>query len=155
MGSVITAVRQLVVAGLAGTAEFTTPDPATNQRPDVRFGWKANWTAREKVWTGNAEFDHSSASMRAAKTFRDEQATFELVLLISGLSQTEEQVSERMDVLGGAVEDWCATHANWNGAIDGLAWIAIEGRGSQTALFNDKGVLLERIYPITYRARLT
>jgi hypothetical protein len=155
MGSLITAVRSLVVAGIAATPEFSTPDPETNQTPDVSFGWKANWQAREKVWTGNAEFEHSTASLRATKTFRDEQATFELVLLISGISQTEEQVSDRMDVIGGAVEDWCATHANWDSQITGLLWVAIEGRGSQTALFNDKGVLLERIYPITYRARLT
>lgn len=155
MGSLITAVRSLVVDGIGGTPEFNSPDPATNQTPDIRFGWRMDWKAREKVWTGNAEFEHSSASMRATKTYRDEQATFELTLLITGISQTEEQVSQRMDVLGGAVEDWCATHANWDGRVDGLVWVAIEGRGSQTALFTDKGLLLERVYPITYRGRVT
>lgn len=155
MGSLITAVRSLVVDGIAATTAFTTPDPTTHQKPDARFGWRADWKAREKVWTGNTEFTHSSASMRSGKTFRNEEATFELTLLIAGVGQTEEQVSQRMDVLGAAVEDWCAVHGNWDGQVVGLNWIAIEGHGSQTALFNDKGVLLERVYPITYRARLT
>lgn len=155
MGSILTSVRQLLVEGIADTAAFTTPDPTTNQTPDVRFGYKANWKAREKVFTGSAEFDHSTVALKAARTVRDEQATFELVLLVSGIGQTEEQVSDRMDVLGEAVEEWVAVHANWSGAIFGLKWITISGRGSQTCLFNDQGVLVERIYPITYNARLT
>jgi hypothetical protein len=155
MGSLITAVRSLVVAGIAATPEFSTPDPETNQTPDVSFGWKANWQARERVFTTNVEFDHQPASMRATKTYRDENAGFDLTILISGISQTEEQASERALTLGAAVEDWCATHANWDGQVTGLNWLQISGRGTLTAAFGDKGVLVELTYPIVYRARLT
>lgn len=155
MASLITSVRNLVIDGIKATEAFQVPNPETKQYADARFGWRADWKAREKVFTGAVVFNHESASMRAGKTFRNEDATFELVLLIAGLGQTEEQVSERMDALGLAVEDWCATHANWAGQITGLNWIQIEGAGSQNPAFNDKGVLLERIYPINYNARLT
>lgn len=153
--SLVTAVRTLVLNGIKATPAFTTPDPTTKQKPDVRFGWKNGWTAREKVFTGAVEFNHKSASMRPDKTFRKEDATFELILHLAGLGQTEEQVSVRMDTLGLAIEDWVATHANWNGQVTGLNWVQIQGRGSQTPAFNDKGVLLERVYPINYNARLT
>ena len=155
MATLVNAVRRLVTDEIARLPEFTTPDPVTAQMPEVRFGWKANWSAREKVFTSNVVFDHAPASMRATKTYRNEEAGFDLVLLVTGVSQTEEEVSDRLDVLGGAVEDWVPTHASWDGEVAGLIWLQIEGQGSQTAAFGGKGVLVERTYPFKYRARLT
>lgn len=155
MASIITAVRSLVLAGLRSTTAFNVPDPVTKQKPDVQFGWKNDWKAREKVFTSNARFTHAPASMRAVKTFRNEDGGFDLVILIAGIAQDAETVCDRALALGETVEDWCATHANWQGQIPGLNWLQISGEGSLAEAYGDKGVLAELTYPITYQARLT
>jgi hypothetical protein len=147
MGSILVDVRKLLIDNLANLPEFTDAE--------TTFGYKVGSKRREKVWTQNARFTHAPANMRATKTFRDEQATFELVILVEGIAKTVEETSSRAMELGHAAEDWLATHASWEGEVTGLVWLQVEGDGALTEAFNDNGSIAELIYPISYRARLT
>lgn len=147
MGTQIVAVRKLLIDNLSTLGEFATVE--------TTLGYKVGSKRRERCWTGNAKFTHTSASMRATKTFRDESGAFDLVILIEGIGLDAEATSARAVELGTEVEDWVATHANWDAALTGLNWVAIEGDGALVEAFNDKGSLAELTYPITYRARLT
>lgn len=154
MGSQIVAVRQLFVAGIAALPAITTEGP-TGQSVEVSFGYKVGSKRRERLWTQDARFNHKSASMRATKTFRDERGEFKAVLLVEGLGLSIEETSERALSVGTEVEDWCATHANWQGLVPGLNWLEIDGDGDLAEAFNDKGSVSQLTYQIRYQARLT
>lgn len=154
MGTLVVDTRALLVAGLSSLPDYIVAGP-TGQVPEVTFAYRVGSKKRERVWTQNARFHHEPASMRAAKTFRNETATFELVILIEGVGLDPETTSTRAVELGAAAEDWVAIHANWNGLVEGLNWLQIEGDGALTEAFNDKGSLAELVYPLAYRARLT
>lgn len=147
MGSLLVAVRTLLIDGLNDLPEFADVEAV--------FGYKVGSKRREKCWTQNALFTHQPASMRAAKTFRDEVGTFDLVILVEGIGQSVEWTSERAMDIGHAAEDWIATHASWESAIEGLNWLQVQGAGALAEAFNDKGSISELTYPLAYQARLT
>lgn len=147
MGSILVEVRSLVTSSLRDLPEFADVE--------TTFGYKVGSKRREKCWTQNADFTHAPASMRAVKTFRQEDGSFDLVIFVEGIAKSVEETSTRAMDLGHAFEDWIATHASWEGAVEGLVWLQVEGDGSLTEAFNDKGSLAELRYPIKYRARLT
>ena len=141
------AVRSLLIDGIAGL-------PAL-EGVEVTFGYRWNSKERERIWTQNVTFDQEPASMRAARTFRNETATFEAAVLIEGIGQPAEWTAGRAKDIGTEISDWVAVHANWNTAIDGLTAMTVAGGGSLTEAFNDKGTIAELVLPITYQARLT
>lgn len=147
MGTQIVAVRSLLVDGVSALP--------TLDGVEVNLGYRVNSKKRERVWTQNAKFDHQPASMRAVKTFRDENGSFEVVVLIEGIGKDAEWTAGRAVEIGLEIEEWVAVHANWQGAIDGLSAVKVQGAGSLTEAFNDKGTLAELVYTITYQARLT
>lgn len=148
MGSLLVDVRSLVIAGLSDLPEFAGVE--------TTFGYRVGSKRRERCWTQNSRFSHSPAGLRAVKTHRNESASFELVVLVEGVGMTVEEASTRAMLLGHAAEDWVATKSSWEGAIDGLKWVLVEGDGGVLLeAVNDKGSLAELTYPITYEARLT
>ena len=152
MGTQLVAVRAGLIAALADLQEFalyeTTYIPVKGSK------------ARARCFTDNARLIHSSASMRAAKTFRNEEGSFDLVLYTEGVGAAADPVtlSDALSEVGVAAEDFIATHANWNSdalGTSGLNWLAIEGDGGFAEGWTDKGLAVSLTYPITYRARLT
>ena len=145
--SLLVSVRSLVIDAVAAMPEFADAE--------VSFGYKVGSKKRVKCWTGNAAFNHAPAGMRAVKSNRDENATFNLIIVVEGIGMTPEDTAAQALTLGLAVEDWAATHANGQGTVTGLNWLQIEGDGTLLEAFNDLGCVVELTYPFAYRARLT
>jgi hypothetical protein len=152
MGTQLVAVRAGLIAGLANLPELsafeTTYIPMKGSK------------ARNRCFTDRGRIGLASASMRATKTFRKEDGTFDLVLFMEGVGAGADPVSLSTAIhdAGTAAEDFVATHANWNGDVlgtTGLAWLAMEGEGGFAEGWTDKGLAVSLTYPITYRARLT
>ncbi len=152
MGTQLVAVRAGLIAALAALPEFA--DYETTYIP--MKGSKA----RKRCFTDRARMNHSPASMRATKTFRNEEGTFDLVLYIEGLGGEADPatLSDSLHDVGTAAEDFIATHANWDGdalGTSGLNWLQVEGEGGFAEGWTDKGLAVSLTYPIAYRARLT
>lgn len=152
MGTQLVAVRSGLIAALADLpafAEFeTTYIPMKGSK------------ARQRCFTDAARLNHSSASMRAAKTFRNEEGAFDLVLYSEGYGTAADpaSLSDALHDVGEAAEDFIATHANWNSdalGTTGLNWLAVEGEGGFAEGWTDNGLAVSLTYPIAYRARLT
>ena len=155
MGSVLVAVRAGLIAALAELDEFE--------------GWECSYIpkkgskARNRCFTDRAEFSHDPASLRAAKTFRKEEGSFDLVLYAENVGANADPVamSEALQAVGEAAENWVAIHANWsnNALCEGLNWLVVGGegggRGRLSEQWADNGLSIALIYPINYRARLT
>lgn len=147
MGSLLVEVRSFVISSLSSLPEF--------QDVETTFGYRVGSKRRERCWTQQARFNHEPAGMRATKTHRAEDAAFDLVILVEGIGKTAEWSCTRALEIGVAAEDWCATHANWTGQVEGLNWLQIQGDGALVDGFSDKASLAELTYPIRYQARLT
>jgi hypothetical protein len=152
MGTQLVAVRAGLIAALAELPAFA--DFETTYIP--MKGSKA----RNRCFTDRARMSHSSASMRATKTFRNEEGTFDLVLYSEGVGAAADPaaLSDALHDVGEAAEDFVATHANWNGDVlgtSGLNWLAVEGEGGFAEGWTDKGLAVSLTYPIKFQARLT
>lgn len=149
MGSALVAVRKGLTAALTALPAF--------EGVEVTFAYKVGTRKRERLWTQDARFTHEPASLRPGKTFRDEVGTFNLRILIEGVSKSPDDTSGRAMDLGHVVEDFVASHANWvNGALGvSINTLTVQGDGELAEAFNDKGSLAELTYPIRYTARLT
>lgn len=155
MGSQIVAVRSGMVAALQTLPAYTATGP-TGQKPEVLFGWKANWKRREKVWTQNARFTHEPASMRAGKTFANETGEFDLLIFVHGVGLTQAVTSDRAADLASDAWDWAQTHANWQALNLGLNELLIVGDGAIPEGVDSQGnPMAEMTLPVRYRARLT
>lgn len=150
MGSQLVAVRSALATKLALQTGFTTVD--------CNYAYKkGRKDPRESAWTVDGRFTHEVASLRAGKTFRDEEGRFGLRILVRGIAQAQETTSARAMALGAIVEDFVAIHANWNDGALGVAiqTLTVEGDGELVEAFNDTGTLAELTLPIRYTARLT
>lgn len=147
--TLIVAVRQGLVEAL--------DDLASLNGVQCSYAYKRGKEPRESVWTVDGVFNHVPASLRAGKTFRDEDATFGLRILVRGVSKPQEWTSARAVEIGAVVEDFVAIHGNWlNGALGvTVQTMTVEGAGELVEAFNDNGTLAELTLPIRYTARLT
>jgi hypothetical protein len=107
MGSLMVAVRSLLISGVSALPEFSDVE--------ATFGYKTGSRKRLRCWTQNAHFTIATAGLRPVKTFRDESGTFDLVILVEGIGKSVEATSARAVEVGTAAEDWIATRANWDG----------------------------------------
>ncbi len=153
MGSALVAVRTGLITALAtltGTGEDL-------ENVSVSYAYPRGPEKRETIYTSGGKFNHSSASLRATKTFRNEVGTFDVRVLVRGISLAQETTSARAIELGVVVEDFVATHVNWTNSALGVAiqTLTVDGDGELVEAFNDKGTLAELSIPIRYSARLT
>ena len=146
-GSVVTACKQALVtllkarAGLAGV--------------QVAFGYPGNDLAeRERIFMGSARASQEQAGLKAGRRFRDETATFEVVVQVESVGGTPEDAETRALALGKEVEECVADNKYLSGSIAGLNW-AVVSDWRLDALYNERGSLSELVYTITYNARLT
>lgn len=147
MTTQIVAVRSLLIDAVAELAALADVE--------VTFGYRPNSKRRERVWTQRAELEESTvAARRAERTIRDESATFEVVVWVEGIGQDALWTAGRAVEIGAEVEEWVDVHANWTGALPGLKWITVSGRGSLTEAYADKGTLAELVLPVSYQARI-
>lgn len=145
-GTLLVEVRKAVTDAIANLPEFA------DARVDMT--WSAKVQVREQVFTTDAEFTHETAGLKAGRTFRNEDGTFTLVVLVQGVDQTMTWTSTRAVELGTVIEEWIADHRGDLG-IAGLNWIVVSGDGALAELYADRSTIAELTYPIAYRARLT
>jgi len=146
-GTKIVAVRAAVLTGIGGLTAFAAV-------PHVDLTWKKG--VREQAFTTRAAFRQEPASMKAGRTFRDEEGTFNLVILIQAVGKEKDAqwAAERAVTLGVAAEEWIADHRTTTG-VAGVNWVTVTGAGSLTELYGDRSSIAELIYPVRYTARLT
>lgn len=153
MASALVAVRTGLITALA------TLTGAGEDLEDVQvsYAYLRGPEKRECIYTSGGKFNHSNASLRATKTFRNEVGTFGLVVLVRGIKAAQETTSARALAIGAVVEDFVATHANWSNSALGvlIQTMTVEGDGELVEAFNDNGTLAELTIPIRYSARLT
>lgn len=142
-GTQIVAVRQALITGVDALSAFDGVECA--------LSWNASSEAAERLYTRRATFDQKPASLRAGRTFRDEQGRFEVVIRVEGIGKDQATTSARAVALGTALEEWVAD----NRIVSGVQDLRAEGRGELAELFNDLGTLALLSYTIAYRARLT
>ena len=149
MGSALVAVRTGLVTALDALTSLNNVQ--------VTYAYPRGPEKRECIYTYGGKFNHSSASLRATKTYRNEVGTFDVRVLVRGISLAQETTSARAIALGVIVEDFVATHANWSNSALGVAiqTMTIDGDGELLEAFNDKGTLAELSIPVRYTARLT
>lgn len=152
MGSQLVAVRAGLIAALAALPALA--DFETTYIP------KKGSKARSRCFTDRARITHEPAGLRPVKTFRNEDATFDLVLYTEGAGAAADPVvlSESLAVAGTAVENFIAVKANWgNNALGttGLNWLLVKGEGGFAEGWTDNGLAVSVTYPIAYNARLT
>lgn len=145
--SLIVPVRKALVAGLDTQTGLEGVDKA--------FQWKAKWDKRERLWTQRARFNHTPASLRAGRNYRDEVGRFDLMILVEGVSKTAEWSAERALELGLVVEEYIADRKNNELGVPGMLTLVVEGDGSLTEALTDTGSIAQLIYPVRYTARLT
>lgn len=153
-GSLIASVRDAVLTGLAAQTAFSTPD-AKGHKPLLSLGYPLGAKDREKVFTARARFSHTPASMKAGRTYRNEQGYFDLVITVEGVGESQDTTSARAITLGTAFEEYVADNRTLGGTVAGLNWLVVEGDGQLAEMFNDRGTLAELTYPLKYDARLT
>lgn len=149
MGSQLVAVRSAFATKLALETGFANVA--------CSYAYKRGKEPRESAWTVDGRFTHEVASLRAAKTFRNEEGRFGLRILVRGIAAAQETTSARAMALGAIVEDYIAIHANWNNGALGVTvnTLTVEGDGELLEAYNDNGTLAELTLPIRYTARLT
>lgn len=146
-GSRIVAVRSALIAGLDALSAL--------DGVDVIYAWKFDHELpRERIFTNRARATHTPASLKAGRTFRNEQMTFDLVVRVEGVDMTAAETDTRALVIGAVVEEYVADNRTLGGAVTGLNWIVVSGLELNN-LSNDRGNLSELTYSIAYDARLT
>ena len=142
-GTRIVAVRQALITGVDALPAF--------DGVECSLGWKSDSEAAERLYTRRPIFNQEPASLRRDRTFRDERGTFEVIIRVEGIDDTQETTSTRAVALGTALEEWVAD----NRSPAGVMWLAAKGRGELAELFNDLGTLALLSYTFAYQARLT
>lgn len=156
MGTLIVEVRRALIEGLSSVAAFQFPSPATGQIPRFDFTPRRGATERERVWTEGVTLNHSSVSMRATKTFRNEAGGFDVAIRVAGLAKDQDATTTRAVEIAQAVEDYVATHENWmDWGLEGLNALTVDGDWTVIEGFDDNSTLALIAIPIRYAARLT
>lgn len=145
-GTKLVAVRAAVTTAIAALPEFT------DARVDMT--WSAKTQKREQVFTTNARFTHEPASMKAGRTFRDEDGSFDLMVLVTGVGKDMTWTATRAVTLGIVIEEWIADHRSTLG-VAGVNWLTVNGEGALAEMYDDRSTKALLGYPITYNARLT
>src|SRR5262245_45563541 len=116
-GSVVVAARQALVALLVARPGLSGVQ--------VTYSWPGDDVAqRERVFTGRSQAEHAQASLRSGRRFRNEAATFDVLIQVESLNQTIEQTEQRAVALGLEVEE-CVADNKYLGGVAGLNWAVV------------------------------
>lgn len=156
-GSLVVAVRSAVTTGLttlyAGLADFNGTTDAS-QNVEVSYGYFPTSDAGERVFTNRGRGDTPPAAMRSGRNYRNETATFELVVLVAMPGGSPEDAETRALEIGLKAEEWLADRKSNELGVTGLNTLVVES-WELAGLGNDHGNIAELTYQIRYTARLT
>lgn len=145
-GTLIVAVRSTLVDQIGALWQFA------KVRCDMT--WSPKEQDREQLFTTNATFEQRPASLKAGRTFRNEDGAFSLMVQVIGVGKSATESAERAVELGTVAEEFIADHRTSLG-VEGLNWLAVDGQGELTELFGDRSTMAQLTYRVTYNARLT
>lgn len=152
-GSILVDVRSAVIDGLA-TDVKPALDGGTGDI-NVVYQWREDHSVREWVYTAEGRFNHTPASMRSGRNFRDEVGQFKLVILVAGVDMSQEEASTRALEISAACETWIADRKNNELGVTGLQTLTVNGDGFLNEMYAETGHLAIVDLPIKYTARLT
>jgi hypothetical protein len=119
----------------------------------VEYSWREREGApRTRVFTHRATFSHAPAGMRSGRTFRNEDASFDVVILHASPDQEPEDVADEAMHYASLVEDLLAE--NRVPPVDGVNWIGVRGECSASELVTDQGAVVEVVLRVGFDARL-
>lgn len=107
---------------------------------------------REFAYMRDATFEHSPASMKSGRHFRNEVGRFEFVIWVEIPGGTAVAAAARALELGTPFEEWVADNKQ---GVGGAYAIQVEGGGALKAMVTDRAAIAEAVYPVRYNARLT
>jgi len=145
-GSIVVACKQALVTLLQGRPALSSVQ--------VSYGWPGDDAVQpERIFCGRTRADHEQAALKAGRRFRNETATFEVVIQTLLLNKTPEDAEERALELGKEVEE-CVADNKTLGGVTGLQWAVISGWDMNSGQ-NEHGSVADLAYTLTYSARLT
>lgn len=147
--SIVVEVRKAVIAGIS--------DLIGDESVSVTYGWQGagDDARREQVYTNRPRAEHQPASLKAGRTFRNEQMDFDIVVLVMDPSKRPEEVDDRVMELGQLVEEFIADNRDGSAlGITGLNWLIVTGFEMENRLMDSGSASLAQ-YTVRYDARLT
>lgn len=146
-GTHVVEVKKALVAGLQALAV----DDGDLEGVTVEYAYKPDRTLRERIYTGRATGQHEPANMHPGRTSRDEQMTFELVIVVEKVGGSAEDAEDRAVEIGTVVEEYIGDNRK---GFAGAEWMVVEGTVDLVPMFNDSGALAVLTYTVSYYARL-
>lgn len=149
-GSRIVAVRKAVTAGLVTALTAET-------KVKVTYGWEGSDETRyrEQVFTNGGRGPHDPAAMKSGRSFRNEELTFDIVIVVLGVGMKPEESDQRAIDLGVFVEEYVADRKSNELAVTGLNWIRMDEFALSPNRITADGSIAEATYTVRYSARLT
>lgn len=156
-GSVSVPVRKALIDGLA--AHFATLEDFNGvtkreRKVEVTYGYNFSSSARERIYTGRTNADTPPSSLRPGANFRNEQASFDLNVMVKFVGGNAYDADERLSAICDVLEDWISLRKSNQLGIDGLNWIRLDGYEGDY-LQVDGGHASLRTYSIKFDARIT
>lgn len=150
--SVILEVRRALVTGITQALADSDTDFSG---VSVTYAWEGakDDSRREQVFTNNARATHDPAALKAGRNFRNEDMTFDVVVLVIGVGLPPDETDARALDIGEVVEEFIADRKSNELGVTGLNWIRVADFASQNLTHPD-GSISELTYSVTYSARL-
>lgn len=156
-GSISVAVRKAVIDGIKERLDADSDFNGVTKRErkvEVTYGYRFDSSARERVYTGRTSAETPPAGLRAGANFRNEQATFDLNVMVRFVGGDAYDADERLSAICDEVEAFISLHKSNQLGIPGLNWIRLDGyEGDYVQI--DNGHASIRTYSIRFDARNT
>jgi hypothetical protein len=145
-GSVVVAAKKALIDLLADRAGLADVQ--------ISYAWPGDDAAEaERVFLGQARGQQEPASLKAGRTFRNENPEFDVLVQVVMPDGTAEEADTRALEIGLEVEETVADNKTLGG-VPGLNW-AVMARWELNYMYGGTGYLSEIVYTIAYNARLT
>lgn len=152
------------MAGSALVSVKTALIQLLGERPNLdgvqkSYGYPADESTRERerIWLGRVRLEHTPASMRAGRVFRNEEGDLDVVVEVEAVGESPQSADERALAIGLEIEEAVADNTETgNDPDNGITGLVLTVRGGDVDnAFNDKGSLTRIVYTLHWRARLT